>query len=338
MKPVVLPPNGVPRFYRGGATLAALRGIESAGERVPEEWVGSVTTVFGSEELGLSRLPDGRLLRDAVDADPIGFLGPQHAARHGADPRLLVKILDAGERLPVHVHPNGAFAREALSSPYGKSEAWIVIATVGPVATVHVGFREDVSATTLEHWVRAQDAPAMLAALNAVDVQVGDAIFVPAGLPHAIGEGVLIVELQEPSDLSVLLEWRGFAGGEHEATLGLGWDRALRCVELSGNDPGRLRDRRGRSDGVSPLLPAEADRFFRADRVESSTSGDLDRGFSILVITEGAAVLHSEGGEPLPVRRGDTVLVPWGAGAWRLEGESVALVCRPPATDGGGAR
>lgn len=337
MRPVVLPPNGVPRFYRGGAAIAALRGIESAADRVPEEWVGSTTTVFGEPELGLSRLPDGRLLRDAVTADPLGFFGPDHAARRGADPQLLVKLLDAGERLPVHVHPNGAFARETLGLPYGKTEAWIVIATASPVATVGLGFREDVSAATLERWVRDQDAPAMLDALNTVEVRAGDALFVPAGTPHAIGEGVLIVELQQPSDLSILLEWRGFAGGEDEASLGLGWDVALRCVERSGGDPDRLRGRRREgTNGASPLLPAEADSFFRAERIAGSPPAELDRGFAILVFTEGAAGLHSEDGEPLQVRRGDTVLVPWGAGACRLDGEAVAVACRPPATDAGG--
>src|SRR3712207_7675257 len=47
----------------------------------------------------------------------------------------------------------------------------------------------------------------------------GDAIFVPAGTPHAIGDGVLIVELQEPSDMSVLLEWEGFRSEEHTSEL-----------------------------------------------------------------------------------------------------------------------
>jgi mannose-6-phosphate isomerase len=121
VRPVVLPPNGVPRFYLGGPAIAELRGTEAAGERVPEDWVGSTTTVFGEDELGLSRLPDGRFLRDAVAEDPVAFFGPEHAERRGADPALLVKLLDAGERLPVHVHPDGAFAREALRSPYGKT-------------------------------------------------------------------------------------------------------------------------------------------------------------------------------------------------------------------------
>jgi mannose-6-phosphate isomerase len=325
LRPVLLPPNGVPRFYRGGPAIAALRGLETAAEREPEDWVGSTTTVFGEQELGLSRLPDGRLLRDAVAADPLGFFGPDHAERRGGDTQLLVKLLDAGERLPVHVHPDDAFARETLGVPYGKTEAWIVIATAGPAATMHVGFREEVSAATLEGWVRDQDAAAMLDALNAVEVRADDALFVPGGTPHAIGEGVLLVELQQPSDLSILLEWRGFAG-EDEASLGLGWDVALQCVDRSGTDPDRLHGRH---------LAAEADRFFRAERVEASPSAELDRGFAILVFTGGAAEVHSQDGEPLRVARGDTVLVPWDAGVCRIEGEAVAVACRPPAANAG---
>jgi mannose-6-phosphate isomerase len=323
---MLLPPNGVPRFYRGGAAIAALRGLETAPEREPEDWAGSTTTVFGEEELGLSRLADGRLLRDAVAADPLGYFGPDHAASRGADPGLLVKLLDAGERLPVHVHPDDVFARETLGVPYGKTEAWIVIGTAGPTATMYVGFRDEVSGAALEGWVRDQDAAAMLDALNPVDVKADDVLFVPGGIPHAIGEGALIVELQEPSDLSILLEWRGFAA-EAEAGLGLGWDVALQCVDRSATDPDRLHGHR---------LPAEANRFFRAERVEASPSAELDPGFAILVFTEGAADLLAEDGKPLRVGRGDTVLVPWDAGPCRLEGEAVAIACRPPAADAGG--
>jgi mannose-6-phosphate isomerase len=339
VRPVVLPPNAVPRFYRGGPAIAALRGSEPVGDHVPEDWIGSMTTVFGEKELGLSRLPDGRLLRDAAVADPVAFFGPDHAARHGADPGMLVKLLDAGERLPVHVHPDSQAARELLGSPYGKTEAWIVVATAGPDASVSVGFREDVGAETLAGWVRDQDRRAMLDALNSFTVRAGDAIFVPAGVPHVIGEGVLLVELQEPADLSVLLEWQGFETSDaHEATLGLGWEAVLRCVELAGRDPAQLRAARGDGNGaVSSLLPPEADRFFRAERTAPSPTARLERGFAILVVTEGAGILHGGKGDPLPLRRGDGVLVPWAAGTCRLEGDLVAIACRPPLPDDRGA-
>jgi mannose-6-phosphate isomerase len=341
VRPVVLPANGIPRFYLGGPEIAALRGTEPAGERVPEDWVGSTTTVFGDDALGLSRLPDGALLRDATAADPVAFFGPDHAARFGGDPALLVKLLDAGERLPVHVHPDDAFARRTLGTAYGKTEAWIVVGTTKPDASVAAGFREDVDSDTLERWVREQDHDALLGSLNPMPVEAGDAIFVPAGTAHAIGDGVLIVELQQPTDLSVLLEWEGFGiADEREATLGLGWDVALDCVARSAQDPGVLRaapDAAGNGAGgpVFSLLPPAAEPFFRAERVAPDPVAELDPGFAILVATDGAGALHTDDGEALPLRRGDTVLVPWAAGACRVEGDLVAIACRPPAPKAG---
>ncbi|MEA2228477.1 MAG: mannose-6-phosphate isomerase [Solirubrobacteraceae bacterium] len=340
MIPLLLPPNWVPRFYRGGRAIAELRGVEPPGERVPEDWVGSTTTVLGEQELGLSVLPDGRRVRDAIAADPVGFLGPDHAARRGPDPALLVKLLDAGERLPVHVHPDDAFAREALDAPAGKTEAWIVLAATHPDAVVAAGFRDDVAPETLERWVREQDRDAMLAALNPLPVAPGDAIFVPAGTPHAIGEGLLILELQQASDMSVLLEWEGFGvADEDEATLGLGWEAALGAVDLDRRDAAALRAPGGRGDGgVTRLLPEAADAFFRAERIVPAPIARLHRGFAVLVVIAGAGALLTESGGPLPVRRGDTVLVPWGAGTCHLEGDVVAIACRPPATGPGGLR
>ena len=60
----------------------------------------------------------------------------------------------------------------------------------------------------------------MLAVTNRVPVEAGDSLLCPAGTPHAIGAGILLVELQEPTDWSILLQWRGFPLGPDDATLG----------------------------------------------------------------------------------------------------------------------
>jgi mannose-6-phosphate isomerase len=329
MKPILLPPNGIPRFYRGGPAITALRGVDFGSDRVPEEWIGSTASAFGEGDLGLSRLPDGTLLRDAIRADPEAYLGAAHVARFGPDPALLVKLLDAGERLPVHVHPDGAFARTHLGTAFGKTEAWIVVGASRADAAVHVGFRADVEASTLAGWVRDRDGAAMLDALHRVPVGPGDAIFVPAGTPHAIGEGLLIVELQEPTDMSVLLEWDGFGiDGEEEATLGLGWETALACVERGARDPGPLAGPEP-AGPVASLLPSAADPFFRAERLAPDPVAELAPGFAVLIALEGAGTLRADGGT-LEIERGDAVLVPFAAGAVRVEGELVAIACRPP--------
>jgi hypothetical protein len=83
--PQLLPPNQIEHFNRGGDRITALRG-GSGGLYRPEEWIASVTTAAGHSELGLSRLRDGALLRDAIAADPAGWLGEAHVEAYGVSP------------------------------------------------------------------------------------------------------------------------------------------------------------------------------------------------------------------------------------------------------------
>jgi len=314
MKPLRLPPNQLHRFYLGGPRIAALRGTSLEDDHTPEEWVGSANTSFGETEEGLSRLEDGTFVRDAIQADPEAFLGPEHVARYGTDPALLVKLLDAGERLPVHYHPGTAFARRHLGSDHGKTEAWLIV-EADPGAEVRVGFKEEPDPETVADWLRTQDSEAMLDALHALPVKAGDAVFVPAGTAHAIGAGILMVELQEPTDFSILLEHDAFGvTDEAGATLGLGWETAIQALD------------RQAADAPERTLPAAAASYFRAEHV--SAPATLDQGFSILVVLDGSGAV---GG--LEVARGDAVLVPHAAGATQLEGSAEVLWCRPPAPD-----
>jgi mannose-6-phosphate isomerase len=312
VKPLILPPNVLSHFYAGGERIARLRGLELPSGHMPEEWIGAVNTAFGHEKRGLSRLEDGTLLRDAIADDPERFLGPGLT-----DPGLLVKLLDAGQRLPVHFHPGRTFAREALGSRYGKTEAWLIV-EAEPGAAVHVGWTRDVTLAEIREWMRAQDSAAMLAAMHRLDVAPGDSVFVPAGTVHAIGEGILMVEVQEPTDFSILLEWDGFELSEDDGHLDLGWDRALGALNREGWDESTARALHGTT------LPAEAAPYFRAERV---AGGDvLDAGFSILVGLSGDGTLGD-----VPFRRGTAALVPYAAGEVELHGDVEALRARPGA-------
>ena len=335
MRPFLLPPNLQRRFYRGGARIAELRGLAVTDDHVQEDWVGSTSSAYASEGEGFSMLPDGRLLRDAVRADPEAFLGQDHVKSLGPDPGLLVKLLDAGERLPVHFHPGRAFAREALGSEHGKTEAWVIVSADSD-AEVHVGFRSDVDTGTVRGWIARQDGAAMLAALHRVPVAAGDTLLVPGGTPHAIGAGILLVELQEPTDLSMLMEMDPFGLGVDDAAhLGVGWERALDALDTSGWQHSRLAAMRGRPRpvegraGALSILPAAADPYFRAERLLRDLGSELDAGFSILVVLRGSGVLAAGDGSELPVKRGNTVLVPHAAGRCRLTGALEAVRCRP---------
>ena len=107
-----------------------------------------------------------------------------------------------------------------------------------------------------------------------------------------IGAGILMVEVQEPTDLSVLLEWEGFELTEDDGHLGLGWDTALQALDRSAWDERGVAALRGPGAGRS-LLPAAADPWFRAERVRGGD--ELDAGFSILVGLSGAGDLGGHG-------------------------------------------
>jgi mannose-6-phosphate isomerase len=318
-----LPANQPETFYRGAGRIAAFRTTPALPDR-PEDWVASTTSRFGLAPAGLSVLPDGRVLADAIAADPAWWLGPGR----GADPGVLVKLLDAGQRLPLHVHPDRRFAADHLASPYGKTEAWVIV-SAEPGAVVHLGFSHDVAADELATWVHGQRVGEMLAATNAVEVSAGDAVLCPAGVPHAIGAGILLVEVQEPTDFSVLLEYEGFAlDGPAEGHLRLGYELALQCVDRGGWDADRLAALRGDSQR---LLPAAADPFFAAERLRPAPAARLATGFSVLVVTAGDGTLRGAH-DDLAVRRGDTLLVPYAAGPLELGGRVEAVRLGPAAT------
>jgi mannose-6-phosphate isomerase len=308
VQPRRLSPTRVYRFYRGGLLIDRMRGENGADTDFPEDWVGSVTQASnpGRDEprAGLSQLDDGSLLRDAVAADPTGWLGPD-AARGSTG--VLVKLLDAAERLPVHFHPDRAFAGEHFGSGFGKTEAWIVLATRAEQSEVWIGMRERVDRETYRGWIDRQDRERLLESLHRVPVRTGDVIFVPAGTPHAIGAGALIAELQEPTDFSIVCEWEGYPIAAEDSHLGLGWDVAIEALALEPQEP-------------VLGLPDEARAFFWADE-RAEPAGR----FAVWIVLDGSGTISAQA-----ARRGDCFAVPAAADRIDVDGDLRVLRCLGP--------
>ncbi|NUO91141.1 MAG: class I mannose-6-phosphate isomerase [Dermatophilaceae bacterium] len=339
--PTPLPLHTPRRFYRGGERILAFRGLETPADfdgHRPEDWLASTTRLFAEGGDGVTVLPDGTSLPEALAADPDHWLGPDHVAAHGVEPGLLTKLLDAGERLPVHSHPDRAFAAAHLDCAHGKTEAWIVL-DAEPGAAVWLGFREELGADELATLVEAQD-DRLLDALNRIEVRPGDTVLVPGGQPHAIGEGVFVLELQEPTDLSVMLEHRRFGLEEAHAFLGLTVARALESVDrgpLTEDALAGLRRRWTDVSGKGHALPEEASEFFRAEvlRATPGSPATGEAGFAVSVVVAGSGMLTTNAPgtaspRPTEVGRGDVLLVPYGAGTVVLEGDVTVVRCLPP--------
>ena len=349
--PLRLLPNPVYRFYQGGALLARFRGEEGVADSdYPEDWLGSITRASNPPEHarhdeGLSLVgsePHRTRLSDLLAADPRSVAGAEVVRRYGTSTALLVKLLDAAIRLPVHVHPTRRFARRMLGSRFGKAEAWLILATrqvpdLEP-PNIRLGFTTDVDRRDLLEVIRRQDSEQLLALLNRVDVRPGDVFFVEPGVPHAIGAGVLLVEVQEPTDYSVVLEWEGYPIRPDEADLGLGWEAAIGSIDLReataqgrrfAQEPSTLRKEPGIE--LTDVLGRDCDRYFRAFRVRSSKKSVWPTPgiFAIGVVRSGRlTVSNSLGCEDLD--QGDAIAVFAGAPATELGGDGEMLVFAAP--------
>lgn len=340
MLPWALPPNRFEHTYAGGAAITELRGVEVPSGRYPEEWVGSTTARFHLDPEGLSRTADGAFLRDVIAADPQAWLGPEHVAEFGADSGVLLKLLDAGQRLPVHLHPTNDFASRHLGCRFGKSESWFILAAP-PGALVYLGLRRAVSPARLRELVVNQEVDTLLDCLHPVEVRPGDSIFVPAGLPHAIGPGIFIAETQQPTDFSIMLEWGGRTTPPPELLCDLGLDRALSAVtldELPTTDLDALRAHvppDARSASPLRVLVESADPYFRVDLVRPP-DGEAVRapgGYGVWIVLDGHGQVRSTGGEQAPLTRGAVCVVPWSCHPLEVSGALSLFVARPPRPD-----
>jgi mannose-6-phosphate isomerase len=363
--PVV--PHRVSRFYRGGALLEAFRAgaldrpvVDADDTDRPEDWVASATVARPPEGEsptgeGLAAVEvDGQpvLVRALLETDPQAIAGPI-AAIAGPTTGLLVKLLDSAVRLPVHAHPTRAFARRHLGSWFGKTEAWIVLATRDipgePAPHVRLGFTRDVGEAELRALIDDRRTDDLLGLLHPRPLAPGDAGLVRAGVPHAIGAGALILELQEPSDASILAETAGVPVGPDDPHLGLGWDTTIAAFDRRGlSDAGleALRGPRAGAVGTAPplaltadrLLPPAADPYLRAIRwrVRGEARPAEAPAFLVGMVVAGSGVAWVEGGDRLELRAGQSFAVPAsGLPGLVLEGDDLTVIaCLPPTPAG----
>ncbi|HLV43371.1 MAG TPA: class I mannose-6-phosphate isomerase [Aggregatilineales bacterium] len=354
-QPLRVLPERVYRVYRGGRLLDAYRGVEPAADGAfPEDWVASDTRAVnpGREHMheGLSRvvLPGGQtaLLRDLITAQPEAMLGAAHVARWGAQAAVLVKLLDAAERLPVHWHPGRDFIARHRGGWFGKTECWLIRETrvLDGEPSIYLGLRQGVTVEQFKGWVRAQDAERLPGALNRLKVSPGDVYVIPAGLPHAIGAGVMMIEVQEPSDWSIHAEYAPFGLGEDEAHQGFGWEAAFEALDAVACTPEDIRQRlkqetpvvRQVGDSVERrLIAPEYAGYFGASEATVRGALPLEGGRLAIGLVDAGEGRVEAGGGALSLARGTTFVLPAAASDARLVssgGDALRVtLCYPPA-------
>ena len=331
--------NRVRRTYLGGSRIDAFSSgagsssfasSSSFSSPTPEAWMASTVTAFnGTVEIegeGLGRLADGRLVKDAVGSLPI-----------------LVKLLDSDERLVIQAHPTVPFAKARMNSAVGKTECWYFLPGTASDACVYLGFKPGI---TREKWIQAFDETnkrsndrtieqsnnSLLSWLHRIPVAPGDFVFVDGGVPHAIGGGCFMIELQEPSDLMVVAERFTPSGRQiPDAKLhgGLGFEGMFDVYAYEGLSYEEICARyvkRGSSSAssggnVRRILGPELTDKFSEWLLASGATLQLPRDRGVAVVTAGAGALNG-----VAVEKGDR-LVFAGEESLTLAGAAEVVVC-----------
>jgi mannose-6-phosphate isomerase len=331
-QPLFLAPNRVYRGYKGGTMLDRLHGKpQPEDNHFPEEWVASTTVSRHASRPpgeGLSRMltPDGSMvvLKSLIEMFPEAMLGAAHVARHGTELGVLCKLLDSAMRLPIQCHPNRAFARQYLRSNFGKTESWLILATRtidGTPPYILFGFQEGVTEEAFRRMVQAQDIPAQVSALNRLEVRPGEVYLVSAGTPHAIGSGVFMVEVQEPTDFVVNSEYTTgeIRRTEAQCFMGLGFDLGMRCFNYQAAGTAFVRQhtllprviQEGEEGHEEVLIGPEDTPCFGATRLTvRGTVRDRDRARCYIgIVTEGSGHLTGPSLD-LPLQPGASFFIP----------------------------
>jgi mannose-6-phosphate isomerase len=357
--PIFFALNRVWRCYTGGALLDRFIGrTPELDGHFPEDWLASTVHAAngahsqGPEE-GLTGTiwPDGRrgpLLTDVIKLHADEILGQKHIAKFGADSGVLCKYLDSSIRLPVQCHPDAVTAQRLFNSRFGKTECWHIInarRVNGQEPHILMGFKPGVTREAFAEAAYAENSAAMEKMLHRIPVRPGQTCFVPGRMPHAIGPGVFMLEVQEPSDLVVQPE-RYCADvrlTDEEMWSLLPPEQAIDVFDFTAQTEAELL---GRTFARHKVIAESAElevcevigRSFTdafglwKATVRGSGRIELPSAFAIIVVEEGSGMIRWAGGER-NIKRGDYFLQP-AALPW-LEyqaGEKLdLLICLPPA-------
>ncbi|MDP7347992.1 MAG: class I mannose-6-phosphate isomerase [Phycisphaeraceae bacterium] len=249
----------------------------------------------------------GETLHDLIGAFGPRLMGQLTLDESGQFP-LLVKFLDASANLSVQVHPSQAYLdAHPHAVAHLKSEAWYIVAAE-PGSVIYKGVRAGV---TPEQFRAAIDDESLETLLLKVPVKAGNCHYLPSGMCHALGAGVLVAEIQTPSDTTFrVYDW----GRPEESNRSLHIDEAMQCIDVPSPDTAANEKRThlaGMFTTMSRLITCE---HFQIEKVRMSQGYAQPVPYdqpTVWVVLEGKGVIDPGGGaRPVEFSHGQTLLLP----------------------------
>ena len=301
----------------GGDRLKKEYGKVADFEKIAESWELSVRdnamcAVKNGEYAGMT-------LGEYIGGDRIGALG-SYAEKYDRFP-LLIKFIDAADRLSIQVHPDNEYSLEH-EGELGKTEMWYIIAADEGAKLVY-GLK---SGCTTEEFARAVKEDRTEEMLDFVEVHAGDVFFIPSGQVHAIGSGILIAEIQQNSDVTYRVY--DYKRRQPDGSLRqLHTAKAIDVIKLrTENEINALRYSVHAAEGGEVLASCEyfVTRRYAVDGKAELTAGE-NSFVSILVLEAENGTIVCDG-ENYPIAKGESWFIPAGCGDLSITGKANVIV------------
>lgn len=306
-------------FLWGGSRLAEIYGRQGTPDVCAESWE------LSDREEGMSVVRNGPLAGRTLASLVLDVGRPVLGAKAPATGRfpLLVKLIDARQRLSVQVHPDDDTACRHGGEP--KTEAWVMLDGT-PDACVYCGWREPMTEARFRSLIAEGE---VAHALGRIDAKPGTAVFVPGGRVHAIGEGCLILEVQQNSNTTYRVDdWNRVDDDGRPRELHI--EQAVKVIRwddtaVTARAPARIGD-----DSANTRWRLVSSPYFRLVRLDLAHAETIEHdpaSFTCLFVQRGAAVC-SAAGMDVPLTAGTSCLVPAGLDRYTLSpaGPSTSLV------------
>ncbi|MCP4451477.1 MAG: mannose-6-phosphate isomerase [Planctomycetes bacterium] len=351
---IMLAANRVWRTYPGGKKLDLMEGSKQPRDaHFPEDWIGSTTQAVnkGREHLteeGLSTVTIGKdtlTLKTLCEKEPNALLGAKHVAKYGANTQFLLKFLDSAIRLHIQCHPTIPFAQEHLKSNSGKTEAYVILSIRDdvPAPYIYMGFQNPPTQDAFKRMIEQQDSDTLLACSEKIPIKPGDVFMVPGGMPHAIGDGVFMVEIMEPTDFAVRIEFErgGYVLPEESRFMNRGIDFALSMFNYDATPIDTIKERYfchprvvARQDHSSEtiLIDEQKTPCFSVMRMHVKDRYVKEsEPFYVGIVSRGGGTLTA-GNESHAIDQGDRFFVPFQTGpvTFESEGSMEIITTLPP--------
>jgi mannose-6-phosphate isomerase len=307
----------------GGKMLRDVFGRETPrGKRIGESWELADLPQAPHAGAGKSKIVNGELAGETLESATGKY--PQEITGTQQFPLpfpLLIKFLDCGEVLSVQVHPDEETCKRMGKGDF-KTECWYII-KAEPGAVIYKGLKEGVTREKFEQAIKKGTVEGML---NKVEVKVGECHFLPAGTPHAIGAGLLIAEIQTPSDTTYrVFDWNRVDDKGKPRPLHI--EEALESIHF---------DSSGDNLSVNTIGRLVDSEYFKVDKGHQARNCEmlLSRGrMKTMIILGGFGKLTASGfgtiaedTNTVEFKGGDTILVPAGyEGVMRFTAETEYL-------------